>query len=1145
MNDSLPKLEEQYTHALEDYLGGAGEVALQRAYELGRQAIDNRMGVLDMALVHREALSNILAHVSAPEKSAEATRQAQAFFTESLSAFEMAQRGFQEAILKLHSLNETLEQQVADRTRELREANQTLQALIQASPLAIVVLDLQKKVKLWNPAAERLYGWTAPEVLNQPYPIVPHDQAAEFEALHETVLKGISITGVELERRQKDGRKIFISLSAAPLYDPQGQANQAILLAEDITERRRAERAQRLLAEAGHLFAASLDYSATLTGLAQLLVPKVADWCSIDLVEEGTLRQRIIAHANPDKLNWVQELLQRYPLNPQATHGAPNVIRTGVAEIYAEVGETDTAEAIGPDSSEAKIARELGVTSALIVPLTARGRTFGALTLVWSESGQHYTPADLALAEELARRTALVIDNSRLYAESQKLNAELEQRVMERTTELQIANLELSAEITERKEAQAEVQRQAARLQALVQSAARLNAQLNLEAVIQAVCEETVLALNVPLATVSLYASERQLLYYAGGVGLPYEYEHNVQPISLAEDEARVGQGPLIVTPDVLALPDLPNAEMYQKLNVRTTINVSMWREGQLIGRLNIGTVGAPREFTEDELALLRGLAEQAAQAIINARLFEAVQKELSIRQKVETALLKSEAQYRNIVDTAQEGIWLLDAEDRTSFVNQRLAEMLGRQVEEMLGRPVFDFMDEALHKEAHAHLERRRQGAREHYDFRFRRKDGTDLWTIISANPVLDPDGRYLGALKMVADITERKRAESRVRESERTLAEAQQIAHLGNWRWDIPTGRLTWSNEMYRIYGVDPQKFNTTYDAYLDRIHPDDREYVRRLMDQAYTDHAPFAFEHRLLRPDGTSRVLYAQGRVVLDPVGLPNYMIGTALDITERKQIETELEKSREQLRALSAHLQSVREQERTSIAREIHDELSQALTGLKMDLSWLQRNMDTDRKAFQKKLRSMTKLMDETIQTGRRISAELRPGALDDLGLAAAIEWQMQEFQERTGIRCKLNSTVGEELDLGPEGSTAMFRIFQETISNVARHAQASRVQISLTEAEGYLILKVQDNGRGITQAEMEHPQSFGLIGMQERIHLLAGEIKLEGSPGKGTTVTVTVPLNQPTSLAPLSPAAEPSTGLPSSSPPLETGDQAAP
>lgn len=1111
MSDSLPELEEQYTHALQDYLGGAGEVALQRAYQLGRQAIDNRMGVLDMAVVHRAALSNILSHVSAPEQSVEATRQAQAFFTESLSAFEMAQRGFQEAILRLHSLNETLEQQVAERTHELRETNQTLQALIQASPLAIVVLDLQKKVKLWNPAAERLYGWTAAEVLDQPYPIIPTDRKEEFEALHETVLKGISITGVEIERLQKDGRKIFISLSAAPLYDPQGQANQAILLAEDITERRRAERAQRVLAEAGHLFAASLDYSATLAGLAQLIVPKLADWCSIDLIEEGVHRQRLIAHSNPDKVKWVQALLQRYPLDPQAAYGAPNVVRTGVAEIYPEIDEGDDA-----DSSESKISRELGTTSAMIVPFTARGRTFGAITLIWAESGQHYSPADLALAEELARRAALVIDNARLYAEAQQLNAELEQRVLERTTELQIANLELSAEITERKEAQAEVQHQAARLQALVQSAARLNAQLNLEAVIQAVCEETVIALNVPIASVSLFASERQVLYYAGGVGLPYEYEHKLQPVSLDDYQNRAGQGPLLVTPDVQALSHLPNAEAYSHLNVRTTVNISMWREGQLIGRLNIGTVGETREFTEDELALLRGLAEQAAQAIINARLFEAVQKELAIRQKVEAALVKSEAQYRTIVDTAQEGIWLLDAEDRTSFVNQRLAEMLGCQPEEMLDRPIFDFIDEALRKEAHAHLERRRQGLREHYDFRFRRKDGTDLWTIISANPILDPDGRYTGALKMVADITERKRAESRVRESERTLAEAQQIAHLGNWRWDIPTGRLVWSNEMYRIYGVDPQQFNTTYDAYLDRVHPDDRELVRQLMDLAYEDHAPFAFEHRLLRSDGTLRVVYAQGRVVLDPAGLPSYMIGTALDITERKQIETELEKSREQLRALSAHLQSVREQERTSIAREIHDELSQALTGLKMDLSWLQKNMDSaERKVLAKKLRSMTKLMDETIQTGRRISAELRPGALDDLGLAAAIEWQMQEFQTRTGIRCKLHSTVGEELDLGADGSTAMFRIFQETLSNVARHAQASRVQVSLTEENGYLILSVRDNGRGITQAEMDHPQSFGLIGMQERIHLLAGEIKLEGNPGKGTTVTVTVPLKQST------------------------------
>jgi len=994
MSDSLPKLEEHYTHALQDYLGGAGEAALKRAYELGRQAIDSRLGVLDMSAIHQAALAEVLSGITTLSESVQTAEQAQIFLTESLSAFEMAQRGFQEAILKLHSLNETLEQQVAERTRELRETNQTLQALIQASPLAIVVLDPQKQVKLWNPAAEHLYGWAATEVLDRPHPIISADRQAEFQALHATVLNGISVTGVEVERLRKDGRKIFISLSAATLVDPQGQASGAIFIGEDITERRRAERAQRLLAEAGHLLAASLDDLATLNGLANLLVPNLADWCSIELIEAGTLRRRIVAHTDPAKVEWLQTLLQRYPLDSQSAQGAPNVVRTGVSEIYPEISNaalavTDTNDA---DSPESHISRELGITSALIVPMTARGRTFGAITLVWAESGQHYTSADLALAEELARRASLVVDNARLYAEAQRLNAELEQRVLERTTELQIANLELAAEVAERKEAQAEIQRQAARAQALVQSAARLNAQLNLDAVIQAVCEETVLALNVPLATVSLYAPERQVLYYAGGVGLPFEYEQNLQPMPLSAYEAYTQHRPLLITPDVQLLPDLSNAEVYTQLNVRTTVNVSLVRDGQLIGRLNIGTVGEAREFTEEELTVLRGLAAQAAQAIINARLFEAVQKEL-----------------------------------------------------------------------------------------------------------------------------TERKRAEEKIRASESSLAQAQQIAHLGNWSWDISTNRLTWSDELYRIYGLDPQEFSATYEAFLERIQPDDRDRVRQVMDQASQDYRPFTFEHRIVRPDGTVRTLLAQGHVILDAARRPIRMIGTGQDITERKRIETELKNSREQLRALSAHLQSVREQERTSIAREIHDELGQALTGLKMDLSWLQKNLGQERKVLSKKLRTMSKLMDETVQTGRRISAELRPGALDDLGLAAAIEWQLQEFQTRTGIRCKLNSEVGEELDLGPDGSTAMFRIFQETLTNVARHAHASRVAVTLTQPEGSLLLRVRDNGRGITSTEIAHPQSFGLIGMQERIHLLAGEISIEGAPGKGTMVTVKVPLSQPTGL----------------------------
>lgn len=221
--------------------------------------------------------------------------------------------------------------------------------------------------------------------------------------------------------------------------------------------------------------------------------------------------------------------------------------------------------------------------------------------------------------------------------------------------------------------------------------------------------------------------------------------------------------------------------------------------------------------------------------------------------------------------------------------------------------------------------------------------------------------------------------------------------------------------------------------------------------------------------------------------------------------------ELRSSREQLRALSAHIQSAREQERMRIAREIHDELGQMLTALKMDVAWMRKNLDQSHPALQNKLDAMAQLIDGSVQTTRRISADLRPSILDDLGLVAAIEWQLQEFQARSGVRCHFAPTL-EAIDLSPECATAVFRIFQETLTNVARHARATRVEVTLESAAGDLLLQVSDNGRGITETELLDPESFGLIGMRERVHLLAGEIQIGGTPAKGTIVTVRIPLD---------------------------------
>jgi len=235
----------------------------------------------------------------------------------------------------------------------------------------------------------------------------------------------------------------------------------------------------------------------------------------------------------------------------------------------------------------------------------------------------------------------------------------------------------------------------------------------------------------------------------------------------------------------------------------------------------------------------------------------------------------------------------------------------------------------------------------------------------------------------------------------------------------------------------------------------------------------------------------------------------------DISERVQAEAvlheseRLARSTEQLRELSARLQSVREEERTRISRAIHDELGQTLTGLKMDVAWLQSHLDPPQPALLAKMEAMSGLIDTTIQTVRRISTELRPGILD-LGLAATIEWQLQEFQTRTGIESKFISDL-EETILDADGSTTAFRILQEILTNVVRHAEATQVEVTLEETAAFLTLQVRDNGRGISKSEIYSPKSIGLLGMQERARLRGGEVQLQGSPGRGTTVIVRLPL----------------------------------
>jgi signal transduction histidine kinase len=226
-------------------------------------------------------------------------------------------------------------------------------------------------------------------------------------------------------------------------------------------------------------------------------------------------------------------------------------------------------------------------------------------------------------------------------------------------------------------------------------------------------------------------------------------------------------------------------------------------------------------------------------------------------------------------------------------------------------------------------------------------------------------------------------------------------------------------------------------------------------------------------------------------------------------ERKRAEEQLRLSHQQLRALSMHLQDVREQERIRIAREVHDELGQALTGLKLQLTWLANRLPKSPRTIHEKTRFIRERIDRTIHAVRRIATELRPGVLDSAGLLAALEWQAQEFEKQTGIRCRVKSSV-RDTEWNQDLNTTFFRIFQETLTNIIRHSNATKVDVRLSESADHLVLEVHDNGRGISEAEIQNTKSIGLLGMRERAALLSGEVHFHGEPRKGTTVSVRIP-----------------------------------
>ena len=507
------------------------------------------------------------------------------------------------------------------------------------------------------------------------------------------------------------------------------------------------------------------------------------------------------------------------------------------------------------------------------------------------------------------------------------------------------------------------------------------------------------------------------------------------------------------------------------------------------------------------------------------------IEEECPKGKQAETVLRASEERYRMLAQMSVDGVWRVDFvppisvhlsereqvelildRGQVAECNDAIVRQFGyEQPEEMIGHPLADFIAPTHEEGIETVTQFVRSGYRVvHRETRRSTKNGQLRWVFANAFGIVQ-NGALAFAWGVQHDITDRKRAEEELQVSEakfRALSEnAPAVIFI------IQGDKIRYANPaMEVITGFTRQELLEM--NFWDYVHPDFRDLVReRGLARQRGEPVPVRYEFKIVTKGGEERwVDFTDGKFELDG---KLAVIGMVLDVTERKRMEQALRTTTEQLRALAVKFESVREEEGRRIARELHDEIGSAMTSLKWDLEGLNQlcsevSGHIDYSALRERIGGMVELIDTTGSTVQKISSELRPAVLDDLGLIAAIEYQAQQFTARTGIVCQFDSFV-ESIDLDREKATVVFRIVQEALTNILRHSQATRVDILIERENDELVVEVKDNGRGITESERTGASSLGLIGMQERAHLVRGKIEIAGFPGKGTALTVRVPV----------------------------------
>lgn len=460
---------------------------------------------------------------------------------------------------------------------------------------------------------------------------------------------------------------------------------------------------------------------------------------------------------------------------------------------------------------------------------------------------------------------------------------------------------------------------------------------------------------------------------------------------------------------------------------------------------------------------------------------------------------------YKTLANNLQLGVYIA-VDKRLQFTNFHLQEYTGYSRTEMMDMDPLDLVHPEDRDRTVTDAVHMLKGLRfSPYEYRLISKDGQVRWILETVVPIMFKGKKAV--LGNSIDITEYKSAKMSLQEFDAlkaSILDAIPQAVVG-----LENRRINFANTaVEEVFGWKPEELIGKSVTLFYR-NEKEAEQIGSHFYSTLEHQRTFVSEFNCRRKDGRDILCRMRSARIGEALKQRRIVI-TYEDITDQRMAEQELANSREKLRNLSLHLQSVREKESTRIAREIHDELGQSLTALQMDLAWLSVSIPQAGPALTAKIQRMKNVVDSTIESVHRISTELRPILLDDLGLIAAMEWQVGEFQERTHIPCDSRFDLKESI-VEKDLATAIFRIFQETLTNIVRHAHATHVRVRLLQKGNELRLDVSDNGIGITEKDIDNPASFGLVGIRERVNPWGGTVDITGKPYKGTKVGVRIPI----------------------------------